>query len=170
MSKKTKILIIVIAIIAVLAICVFAYENVNSKKEENETITEENIVEENKANEINDIIEENIVEENIVEENVVNNKVNNESENLTVNLPPPSTTYQSETAYESAGDVGSTNKKEEAINLVKEKWGEDNTVTFSCDSVTADGEYIIAVTSLETATVRNYFRVNLQTKEVIVEY
>ena len=54
--------------------------------------------------------------------------------------------------------------------MVKQEWGEDDTVSFSCDSVTTQGEYIIAVTSLETATVRNYFRVNLENKTVTVEF
>ena len=39
-----------------------------------------------------------------------------------------------------------------------------------CDQVTSNGEYIIAVVSLETASVRNYFRVNLNNKTVEVKY
>ena len=63
-----------------------------------------------------------------------------------------------------------TNKKQEAIDKVKEVWGEDNTVTYRCDSVTNDGEYIIAVVSTETMTVKNYFRVNLEKNTVEVDY
>ena len=48
--------------------------------------------------------------------------------------------------------------------------GEDNTVAFRCDSVTGNGEYIIAVISKKTASVKNYFRVNLAHQTVILEY
>ena len=53
--------------------------------------------------------------------------------------------------YEENSSVGTTDKKQEAIALVKQKWGEDDTVTFRCDSVSNNGEYIIAVVSKETA-------------------
>ena len=72
--------------------------------------------------------------------------------------------------YEENSDVGTTDKKQQAIALVKDKWGEDSTVTFRCDSITNDGEYIIAVVSSQTASVKNYFKVNLDTKTVEVDY
>ena len=67
-------------------------------------------------------------------------------------------------------DLETVKKYSKNINLVKEKWGEDNTVTYRCDSVTAEGEYIIAVVSTQSATVKNYFRVNLANETVIIEY
>ena len=163
MSKKNKIIIGVIVIIVILAVCVFAFEKTTNKKEEN-WVNEENIVQE----------DETLQEENTIQNEVVDNVVDDPAAQVpsqeTTTLPDPTSVYQSQGVYEGDGDVGTTNKKEEAIELVKQTWGEDNTVTFSCDSVTTDGEYIIAVTSLETATVRNYFRVNLSTKNVTVEY
>ncbi len=72
--------------------------------------------------------------------------------------------------YEEKSDLGSTDKKQEAINLVKQIWGKDDTVTFRCDSVEKSGEYIIAVVSKTSAKVLNYFKVNLQNKTVIVDY
>jgi len=65
---------------------------------------------------------------------------------------------------------GTTDKKQQAIDLVKEKWGEDSTVSFRCDSVNSSGEYIIAVISKSSATVKNYFKVNLKDKTVELEY
>ena len=162
MSKKNKIIIGVIVIIVILAVCVFAFEKTTNKKEEN-WVNEENIVQEDET-----LQEENTIQNEVVD-NVVDDPVEEPSEETTT-LPDPTSVYQSQGVYEGDGDVGTTNKKEEAIALVKQTWGEDSTVTFSCDSVTTDGEYIIAVTSLETATVRNYFRVNLSTKNVTVEY
>ena len=172
MSKKNKIIIGVIVIIVILAVCVFAFEKTTNKKEEN-WVNEENIVQEDET-----LQEENTIQNEVVD-NVVDYPVEEPSEDIqaaqvpsqeTTTLPDPTSVYQSQGVYEGDGDVGTTNKKEEAIALVKQTWGEDSTVTFSCDSVTTDGEYIIAVTSLETATVRNYFRVNLSTKNVTVEY
>lgn len=171
MSKKNKIIIGVIVIIVILAVCVFAFEKTTNKKEE-KIVDEENIVQEDEI----------ILEENTVQNEVIDNVVD-ATEQLeediqgaqvpsqeTTTLPDSTSVYQSQGVYEEDTDIGTTNKKEEAIELVKQTWGEDNTVTFSCDSVTTDGEYIIAVTSLETATVRNYFRVNISTKSVQVEY
>ncbi len=162
MDKKKKIVIaIFIIIIAALTVTLCALEMNNSKKENNEA--QENVVNE-------------IIEENVVSENEINNVVNStDNENLNNEITssisnPPNTVYQSDEVYNSNSDVGTTNKKEEAINLVKQEWGEDSTVTFSCDSVTTKGEYIIAVTSLETATVKSYFRVNLENKTVTVEF
>ena len=56
------------------------------------------------------------------------------------------------------------------LKLVKEKWGEDDTVSFTCDSITSDGEYVVAVNSIQKASVLNYFRVNLEKKTVVVDY
>ncbi len=167
MNKKSKIIISVTIIIAILAFCVFAYEKVTNKED---PVISENIIQEETK------IEENIVENEVIEENIIENTVEKTieeniipSETVT-KLPEPTTVYQSQEVYESNSDIGTTDKKEQAIELVKQTWGEDSTVTFTCDSVTTEGEYIIAVTSLETATVKNYFRVNLKNKTVNVEY
>ena len=146
-----------------LAVTLFALESNN--KEKNEKISE-NVVNE---------IQENTTIENEIDENVLNNTATtteeqNNTEQPTTTTSEPNTVYQSDKVYNSNSEVGTTNKKEEAINLVKQEWGEDSTVTFSCDSVTTNGEYIIAVTSLETATVKSYFRVNLENKTVTVEF
>lgn len=169
MDNKKKIMIaIIIIVITVLAVTLFALESNNKKKKEE--------IPENVVNEI----QENTIIENEIDENVLNNTANNnttieEPNNATTEQPTtstsePNTVYQSDKVYNSNSEVGTTNKKEEAINLVKQEWGEDSTVTFSCDSVTTNGEYIIAVTSLETATVKSYFRVNLENKTVTVEF
>lgn len=109
--------------------------------------------------------------ENEVENEIVENKVENtEVKDMQDGDEKLETKDFTTSVYESSSEVGTTNKKEEAISLVKAQWGEDNTVTFSCDSVTQDGIYIIAVTSKERAVVLNYFRVNLATKTVEIDY
>ena len=53
-----------------------------------------------------------------------NNTTNVESQNVTEVVEQPVTNNQ---IYESDSDIGTTDKKQEAINLVKDVWGEDNT-------------------------------------------
>lgn len=165
MDRNVKIIIIVVLLVILLGICTFAYTRRNEAQNvENNIANEENLVEEN-----------NIIENNDIQEQIVDDPVEDDTnEEIDVTEPVsttiPETTYQSQKAYEASDTVGTTDKKEEAINLVKEYWGPDDTVTYRCDSITTDGEYIIAVTSTETATVKGFFRVNLENKSVTVEF
>ncbi len=171
MNNKVKIIIAVIVVIVALTAGVLAFRNNNSKNSDSQNVVND-ISYENIEMNVNNVIENEIDEENIALENQVSNISKNES--VVQNNAPVTESHidivPQGTAYSENSDVGTTNKKEEAIELVKQKWGEDSTVAFSCDSVTKEGEYIIAVTSLETATVKNYFRVNLETKEVNIEF
>ncbi len=153
-NNKVKICIAIIAIILVCVICAIVFKKDKTTDETNSN-TVENIT--NTENKVENTILENTIVENSVKEPVV------ENEQL-------ETKDFSNSVYESNTDAGTTNKKEEAINLVKNQWGPDDTVTFTCDSITPEGIYIIAVTSKERAVVLNYFRVDLNNKTVIVDY
>ena len=150
MSKNSKIVIAVLLVIAVILICVFTVP----KKDDEEVVNNKQETE-NIENEVENKVEENIVVENKVEEPVIENKTE---------VP------EQGKVYEENSDVGTTDKKQQAIALVKDKWGEDSTVTFRCDSITNDGEYIIAVVSSQTASVKNYFKVNLEAGTVEIDY
>ena len=154
MSRNAKIIIAVILVILVIIICCLTF----IKKDKKEKKNNENII-------ANEIIE-NVVDNSIVNE-VTENKVVEKKEPIIENVTK---VKPQGTVYESSTDTGTTDKKQEAIALVKEKWGEDSTVTFRCDSVSDNGEYIIAVVSKESASVKNYFKVNLKTKTVEVDY
>lgn len=156
MNSKVKICIALIAIVLVVIICVIAFKGKDNVDEANSN-TVENIA--------------NTMVENEVDNNVVENKVENTTakQNVIENQKLETKDF-STSVYETNSDVGTTDKKEEAINLVKKQWGEDDTVTFSCDSITSDGIYIIAVTSKERAVVLNYFRVDLAAKTVTIDY
>ena len=168
MNKTIKIILSIICVIALFIGVVFATFKltakdieVNNQPEENKSVTETIIDEENAVNE-NNVEPENVIDEDNTVQNttvVPENKTN----------PKPTDVVPSSAVYENS-DVGTTDKKEQAINLVKAQWGEDSTVTFRCDSVTSSGEYIIAVVSSETASVKNYFIVNLDKKTVMVDY
>lgn len=154
MDNKVKVCIGIIIIILVIVICA------NVFKKDEDTTNSENIT--NTSN---------ISEENKIANNTVENEVANEIENTNVvENQKLETVDLSNTVYESNSDVGTTDKKQEAIDLVKNQWGEDDTVTFSCDSITSDGIYIIAVTSKERAEVLSYFRVDLTAKTVTIDY
>ena len=166
MNKK-----IIGIIVCILLILIVVYYVKTSKN------GSQNIVDQNTYNNLK---EENIIEENTIIENTeandntINNTIKENTQNVTevqnAVVQDNIVSSPEKNIYESEKDVSSTNKKQEAINLVKEYWGADDTVTFSCDSVTSKGEYIIAVTSKSTASVSGYFRVNLETKSVEVDY
>ena len=156
MSKNLKIIISVILIIGVVILCSM-YLGKDDTNVNNETNSE-------------NIVANNVVENTSLENEVANNTLANEVieeepiiENVTEVKPQG-------TVYESNSDAGTTDKKQQAISLVKDMWGEDDTVSFRCDSISSNGEYIIAVVSKESASVKNYFRVNLATKTVEVDY
>lgn len=159
MSKNAKIVIAVVFV--VLVIIIFCLTFGKNKDKQDNNVGTENVV-------TNEVVENESENENVVNEtesNTVENEVVEEEiiENVTEVKPQG-------TVYESNSNAGTTDKKQDAIALVKEKWGEDSTVTFRCDSVSSNGEYIIAVVSKESATVKNYFKVNLDTKTVEVDY
>ena len=159
MGKDFKyiIVIIVVVLIGILA-CVITQKFDNDSIQTNGNVNNTVVEPENEV-EIENIIQD---ENTVKEENVVENEI---MENTVVETTTPVTTI-----YDSDSDIGTTNKKQEAIDLVKQTWGEDDTVSFRCDSITSDGKYIIAVVSLQTATVKNYFSVDLETKTVEVDY
>ena len=157
MSKNTKIIIAVVLVILVIVLCFSTMgknkENENEVKNENLTVTNEIV--EDEAEMVENEVEENTIENEVVEEEIV--------ENVTEVKPQGS-------VYESNSNAGTTDKKQDAIALVKEKWGEDESVTFRCDSVSNNGEYIIAVVSKDSASVKNYFKVNLEAGTVEIDY
>ncbi len=106
--------------------------------------------------------------ENVVEE--VENETANTAKNEEIKSTVEKGGASSSSLYEKNNEAGSTQKKNEAIQMVKDNWGEDDTVTFRCDQVTGDGIYVIAVVQKQTGNVQNYFRVNLDENTVQVDY
>lgn len=157
MDNKIKIIIGIVAIILVITICAVTF----GKKEN---------IEEVNSNTVENSVTTNTEVENKIENRVIENKVENATKTPVVEDEKLATEDFSTSVYENNSDVGTTNKKQEAINLVKAQWGVDDTVEFSCDSITKDGIYIIAVTSKERAVVVSYFRVDLAAKTVTVDY
>lgn len=125
----------------------------NSKFSANEVVDGEDSIQ------AENVIENDVNDENVVEEsNVVSNETSDKTEKK-------NTTVQNNTQSQPA-TAGITDKKQKAIELVKKEWGADDTVDYVFDYVNENGEYVIAVKDRATATVRYYFRVNLETETV----
>lgn len=114
----------------------------------------------------NEFVDDNIIEneilngiENDVEESNINNTVLNETNTLSNDIVP-----------EEDIEEGSTAKKQEAIKLVKKTWGEDSSVTFRCETVKSNGEYVVAVILKSSGSVKAYFNVNLENKNVEIDF
>lgn len=157
---KAKIAIIVVCVILVVISICAVFFNKKDNLEENNNVTNTEL--KNNVNETNT--------ENGVEENTINNEIVENQEQIKTEPNTGTSVVPSSAIYESNSDVGTTDKKQEAINLVKNYWGEDSDATYRCDYVDSNGEYIIAVSSIQTASVKGYFRVNLEKKSVDIEY
>lgn len=113
----------------------------------------------------NETIDENVVEENKIEDSENEISTNSIQNTSTSNTNMISNNTSKNTTNQSNG-AGITDKKQKAIDLVKKEWGEDNTVDYVFDYVNENGEYVIAVKDRASATVKYYFRVNLETETV----
>lgn len=160
-SKPNKIKIwLPIVCIVVVGITFYMIHDMQNKIEEmdiqNTTAPEENV-----QNEVS--VNENIIEENIVEENTTQNTVANEVENETSNNVVKNTTQSQSSA---PTQLAVTDQKQKAIELVKKEWGEDDSVNYSFEYINENGEYVISVKDRATATIKYYFKVNLETETV----
>lgn len=161
MDKSTKILLIVLAIalIVVGAVIVFTKsDNVVNNETTNNSVNEAvnnalNWINNEIKNEMGNEVEGNEATENETVSNVVENTNNNgndktEDENITEN--------QKE---EMADD-------EKAIELVKNKWGEDDSVTFKIDEKTEDGKYSVSVVDKNTTEVLMWYEADIKNETV----
>lgn len=121
-------------------------------------------------NTVSNSVDNNITENETVVENVVNeveNTVSNEVENKTNAVTNQvANTEKNTTISNSPAIPAVTDDKQKAIELVKKEWGDDDSVSFSFDYINEKGEYVVAVKDKASATVKNYFRVNLSTGSV----
>ena len=157
MKDGIKIIIAIVVLVAIVIVCVKLgkeqFPNTNTVVGSETEISE------------NEDVDSKDNDENTNE--VVEEKTEEKDENVTTTVIAQNDGSQ---IYETDSLTGSTSEKEAAIDLVEDKWGEDDTVEFVCDHVTDNGEYVIAVVSIESAEVLNYFKVNLENKTVNVDY
>lgn len=111
--------------------------------------------------------------ENIVQEENMTNTENTNIENTTENTNISDNSQniiEDDNVVSEDEDKLSSSKQEQAIELVKQYWGEDNSVYFTNEGVTSNGEYTVAVRQKTSTTVKDYFIVNLETKKVEIHY
>ena len=153
---------IVAFIILIAGMCYGFFYSANKEQEKNEITQEVNT--ENIQEESNVVDEE---KENIIE------TTNNVSENVIVEEPVaqnvPDTSNQiigKEEAETASENVGLT-EEEKAIELVKEKWGAQDTSVVYAVANREGNIYMVSVTNKETTAVLAWYQVNMQTEEVV---
>lgn len=136
--KKLIIYILIVVIIIGLGIVVGL--NLEDDKKAIPTTSENTI--ENRGENQNNV-------DNSVENKIENNAVKNEEEEPEV----PDKSGEPKTDLE------------KAIDIVKEDWGEDNSVKFAHDGQNSKGEYIICVREKSTTNALAWYTVNVETGE-----
>lgn len=109
---------------------------------------------------------------------IVENDVSNETENIVNEIENQNIVNNTESTQNVVNEIvpeedieeGSTSKKQEAISLVKQAWGEDTSVSYRCESINSNGEYVVAVILKSSGSVKAYFNVDLETKKVEIDY
>lgn len=164
MEKKTIVLMIVTIvafIILIAGMCYGFFFSANKEQEKNEITQEENA--ENVQEDSNVVEEE---KENIIE------TPNNVSENVTVeepvvqNVPDTSSQIIGKEEAESASENVGLTEEEKAIELVKEKWGAQDTSVAYAVANREGNIYMISVTNKETTAVLAWYQVNMENGEV----
>lgn len=159
MRKYLKYIVPVVCVLVVI-ITFYMIFDIKAKVEEQNYNTDDIAVNEVENEVKNEAEIENVVEENTVEEEKIENTVSN-------------TTSQNTTSKEEVSeeeDKYSTRKLDEAKALVKKAWGDDNTVYFTNEGLNSEGLYMVAARDKTSTAVKNYFKVNLETKKVQVDY
>ncbi len=164
-EKKNKInLKVWIPIICIIVIGITFYmiydiqKKIQKNNQQNTTNVNENKTENEIANQDSNTME------NSIQENSTQNETANVEENI--DISNNATTSINEAYTSTPAKPAVTDQKQKAIELVKKEWGNDDTVNYVFDYINENGEYVVAVKDRATATVKYYFRVNLETQTV----
>lgn len=144
--KNRNAIIMFVLVIAVVGIAIYLAIQISNSSLNNEINTEnknnylelDNMIITNEVRTNNEIIENGIEPENnivIPEQNTVENSTSK--------------------------DTGDTDKKQKAINLVKQDWGTDNSVYFYVDEEKNDGTYLVSVRDKNTTNVVVWYDVDV---------
>lgn len=147
MSKSGKnSLVVILIFIVIFAISWVAYD-VYKQEPADANIADTNLADENTGldNIINDLFE-NVIEDDEELNEIIDEKTNNDIEE-----------------GETTGSI--TSREEKAVQLVKNAWGEDDTVYFSYQSIDSQGRYIVSVNKKDT-TVLAFFVVDVDNEIV----
>ena len=166
MTNRTKIIIGIIIVVAIIGI-IFATVK-NKKVDNNEIVNQDefgNVFDYlNEVNEeeniINDVIENNVVEENLLSETVkneFNNNVQNSSDNIVVGKEE----------QESNNENTEINNKEVAIDLAKKEWAISvDSYDFQAE-LQSDDVYVVKVINKTNRNEVTRYTVNVKTGAVV---
>lgn len=147
LNKKS----IIITVLVIIAVALAIFLTAKLSNTENK---EDNIVSMEKIDETNLLDGQNIIDnKNIIEENVVSNTVENNTNNNTENTNSSSDISSEMTDTE--------DYKEKAIRLVKEDWGEDDSVYFDIAEIEENGIYKICVRDKNTTNEVMWYEVDV---------
>lgn len=154
MDKSTKILLVVLAIALIIVGAVIVLTK--SDNPTNNSIENNNSVNEainNTINWINNEIDKNEVDNDIQKNEITENEVNNNIAEAPNN--------------DNQGNITENQKEEmkddeKAIELVKNKWGADDSVTFKIDEKTEDGKYSVSVVDKNTTEVLMWYEADIK--------
>ena len=152
-----KKLVIIVTIIALIVVGGLVYIGINNL--ESPTYTFENV----EIAENNEMKNQNITEENneVEPENIVGKE---EAESEEEAKKAENTTSKQNQEQKESEEANKQNE-EKALKLVKDEWGEDETVYYTVDNF-AGGIYNISVRSKETTESLAEYKVNLGTNSV----
>ena len=159
MKKKLKFILPIVCILVVIVTFALLFY-MKSKVEQ--VSSKNNIDNEN-------IVNENIVSENIIDENTINNGII-EGENVVVDNTTPTENSVQDEVISSDEDRYSENRQKKAIELVEKHWGDDDTVYFTNEGINSDEEYVVAVRLKTSTAVKHYFKVNIETEKIEIDY
>lgn len=147
MNKKS--IIITILVIIAVALAIFLTAKLSNIENKND-----NIVSMEKIDETNLTDSQNIINnKNIIEENVVDNTIENNINNTNKNTDSSSVVSDEITDTE--------DYKEKAIRLVKEDWGEDDSVYFDIAEIEENGIYKVCVRDKNTTNEVMWYEVDV---------
>lgn len=162
-SFLRKLLLCVPALCVIAVVATFYMIFDMNKKIEEKNYNVDNINNESENNISND--ENSADNENTNSGNASNSTANNNSTNNNSSNNSKNTSTSVSENKEPVGNLtDSTDKKEQAINLVKKNWGDDNTVLFDC-YVNSNDEYIVTVSST-SGKVISYYKVDLEKGQI----
>lgn len=152
---------ICVLVVVLTFVLLFDMRNKASKIADSKNANEVN--NENVAHNTNTNTVENIVDENSVKNETVENTNTTNTTKEEIKTPQTAVTSGDD-------DKLAENKQNQAVELVKQKWGSDSKVYFTNESVNSKGEYIVAARDKSSTEVKNYFKVNIETGTVEVDY
>lgn len=150
MDKKIRITFIVLILTLIIIVGILiAYDILKGKNTQEVT---------NNGDEIGEDIFNDLVFNNITEE-----LINNLSNNINIANSEVPTETTPKTPPDIIVDEQITNEEQKAIDIVKQDWGEDDTVYFSKVGIDSSGRYIISVNNRYTTAAIMWYTVDINT-------